>query len=94
LGCTRQSDPSSRPWRGLDDVEFATLEWVSWDNTSRLMEPLGYLPPKNTRGNFTTPQRLNSLPVYSHNELSEKPGTLHPLKDSGALPEHVFAAVK
>jgi len=32
------------PWRGLDVVEFATLEWVSWFNTSRLLEPLGYLP--------------------------------------------------
>ncbi|HET8771444.1 MAG TPA: IS3 family transposase, partial [Gemmatimonadaceae bacterium] len=33
------------PWKGLDDVEFATLEWVSWYNSQRLMEPLGYLPP-------------------------------------------------
>lgn len=33
------------PWRSLDDVEFATLEWVAWYNTQRLMEPLGYLPP-------------------------------------------------
>ena len=24
---------------------MATLEWVSWYNTERLMEPLGYLPP-------------------------------------------------
>jgi hypothetical protein len=31
-------------WRGLEDVEFATLEWVAWCNTSRLLEPLGYLP--------------------------------------------------
>lgn len=35
----------SRPWRGLEDVEFATLEWVAWFNTQRLMEPLGYVPP-------------------------------------------------
>lgn len=33
------------PWRGLDDVEYATLTWVAWYNTHRLMEPLGYLPP-------------------------------------------------
>jgi transposase InsO family protein len=31
------------PWR-LDDVEYATLEWVAWFNTCRLLEPLGYLP--------------------------------------------------
>ncbi len=33
------------PWRGVEDVEFATLEWVAWFNTCRLLEPLGYLPP-------------------------------------------------
>jgi hypothetical protein len=24
----------------LEDVEFATLEWVAWDNSSRLLEPV------------------------------------------------------
>ena len=33
------------PWKGIDEVEFATLEWVAWYNTRRLLEPLGYLPP-------------------------------------------------
>ena len=33
------------PWRSLEDVEFATLEWVAWFNTRRLLEPLGYVPP-------------------------------------------------
>jgi putative transposase len=33
------------PWRTLETVEFATLEWVDWFNTRRLLEPLGYVPP-------------------------------------------------
>jgi transposase InsO family protein len=33
------------PWRGLEDVEFATLEWVDWFNHRRLLEPIGYVPP-------------------------------------------------
>jgi putative transposase len=33
------------PWKGVEDIEFATLEWVAWYNTGRLLEPLGYLPP-------------------------------------------------
>jgi putative transposase len=33
------------PWRSLEDVEFATLEWVAWWNTGRLLEPIGYIPP-------------------------------------------------
>jgi len=33
------------PWKSLEDVEFATLEWVAWYNGRRLLEPLGYVPP-------------------------------------------------
>ena len=33
------------PWRGFEDVEMATLEWVAWFNQERLLEPLGYVPP-------------------------------------------------
>jgi putative transposase len=33
------------PWRNIDGVEFATLEWVDWFNNRRLLEPLGYVPP-------------------------------------------------
>lgn len=33
------------PWRSLEEVEFAVLEWVWWFNHKRLLEPLGYLPP-------------------------------------------------
>ena len=33
------------PWKGIEDVEFATLGWVAWYNTRRLLEPLGYVPP-------------------------------------------------
>lgn len=33
------------PWRSLEEVEFAVLEWVWWFNRSRLLEPLGYIPP-------------------------------------------------
>lgn len=33
------------PWRSMEDVEFATLEWVWWFNHHRLLEPIGYVPP-------------------------------------------------
>ena len=33
------------PWRHMEAVEFATLAWVDWFNTRRLLEPLGYAPP-------------------------------------------------
>jgi putative transposase len=40
------------PWKGLEDVEFATLEWVAWYNSQRLMEPLGYVPPAEYEEQF------------------------------------------
>jgi putative transposase len=33
------------PWRTVEDVELATLGWVHWWNTSRLLEPIGNVPP-------------------------------------------------
>ena len=33
------------PWRGLDDVEHATLTWVDWFNHRRLLQPLGDRTP-------------------------------------------------
>ena len=35
----------SGPWRNLEAVEFATLEWVDWFNHRRLLEPIGNIPP-------------------------------------------------
>ena len=33
------------PWRNVQAVELATLDWVYWYNHHRLLEPLGYVPP-------------------------------------------------
>jgi transposase InsO family protein len=33
------------PWRTIEDVELATLSWVHWFNTVRLLEPIGHVPP-------------------------------------------------
>lgn len=33
------------PWKGLDEVERATLNWVDWFNKRRLLGPIGDIPP-------------------------------------------------
>ena len=33
------------PWKGLEEVEFAVLEWVDWFNSRRRLEPIGDIPP-------------------------------------------------
>jgi transposase InsO family protein len=39
------------PWKHLEDVEFATLEWVDWFNTTRLLGPIGDIPPTEYEAN-------------------------------------------
>jgi len=40
------------PWRTMDAVEYATLEWVDWYNNRRLMEPIGHIPPAEAEANY------------------------------------------
>ena len=40
------------PWRTIEAVEFATLEWVDWFNHRRLLEPIGNIPPAEAEANF------------------------------------------
>jgi putative transposase len=48
-------------WRGLEDVGFATLEWVAWYKGRRLLEPLGDVPPAELRRHTMTVGRLLPL---------------------------------
>jgi len=40
------------PWKTMEAVEFATLEWVSWFNNARLLAPIGYIPPAEAEANY------------------------------------------
>jgi len=40
------------PWKTWEAVELATLEWVSWFNHHRLLEPIGYIPPAEAEANY------------------------------------------
>jgi len=40
------------PWRGIEPVEFATLEWVDWFNHRHLLEPIGYVPPAEAEAQY------------------------------------------
>ena len=63
------------PWKGIEDVEFATLTWVAWFNSSRLLEPLGYIPPDEFEEAFYS-QRASSAEIgfqgspQSHDQVS------------------------
>ena len=40
------------PWRNLEAVEFATLEWVDRLNTRRRLEPIGNIPPAEAEDRY------------------------------------------
>ncbi len=40
------------PWRNIEAVEFATLEWVDWFNNRRLLEPIGSIPPAEAEDRY------------------------------------------
>jgi transposase InsO family protein len=40
------------PWRHIDAVEYATLEWVDWFNHRRLLEPIGNVPPAELEASY------------------------------------------
>jgi transposase InsO family protein len=40
------------PWRNMEAVEYATLEWVDWFNHRRLLEPIGNIPPAEAEARY------------------------------------------
>lgn len=51
-GYTDRVDSSPSAMENQEAVEFATLEWVSWFNHQRLLEPIGYIPPAEAEANY------------------------------------------
>ena len=42
------------PWRGCEDLELATLEWVDWFDNRRLVGALDYVPPAEYEASWYT----------------------------------------
>ena len=49
------------PWKDLDQVEYATLEYVDWFNHRRLLEPIGDIPPAEKEANYHQQQERVQL---------------------------------
>lgn len=54
---------SRGPWRNIDEVEFATLEWVDWFNHRRLLEPIGWVPPAEFEAAYYRGQETPAQPA-------------------------------
>lgn len=51
------------PWRSVEDVEFATLEWVWWFNHHRLLGPIGHVPPAELEEAYYTRMEAHPEPA-------------------------------
>ena len=51
------------PWKTKEAVELATLEWVSWFNHHRLLEPIGYIAPAQAEANYWRQQAQGIEPA-------------------------------
>jgi putative transposase len=59
------------PWKTREAVELATLEWASWFNHHRLLEPIGYIPPAEAEANYWHQRREAQASVASGQRSSE-----------------------
>ncbi len=66
------------PRRSLGAVDYATLEWVDWYNTRRLLEPIGNVPPAEVEA------RHYAQPKPAVMAACLKPTSLQRTQDSSA----------
>jgi putative transposase len=64
------------PWKGIDQVEYATLEWVDWFNHRRLLEPIGHVPPAEFEAAYWRRAAPASI-EDSSSPASGEPGAVH-----------------
>jgi len=51
------------PWKSIDAVEIATLDWVDWYNNRRIMEPIGYRSPREAEREYYHEQMRTADPA-------------------------------
>ena len=49
------------PWRSIEDVELATLDWVHWFNHRRILEPIGDMPPAEYEERYHQLQEVTAI---------------------------------
>ena len=65
------------PWRGLNDVEFGSLEWVDWWNNRRLLAPIGMISPAEAEALYLQSGSAGHGARDSRDRVSMRPGAVH-----------------
>jgi putative transposase len=72
-----------RPWRSVEAVEFATLEWVDWFNNRRPLESIGNVPPAEAEAAYYA--QFEVMPIAAWNPCQPASGKLGAVQK----PDHV-----
>ena len=62
------------PRKTREAVELATLEWVSWFNNHRLLEPIGYIPPAEAEASYWRQQARASSTTKAARATAQQEG--------------------
>ncbi|WP_165931462.1 IS3 family transposase [Curtobacterium sp. PhB130] len=73
-----RGDPLPRPWRGIEDLDTATVEYLDWFNHRRLRGELG----------MVSPVEFEQIPHRRNRSDYRRSGTTEPPLNPGA--EHLF----
>lgn len=65
------------PWKGIDDIEFATLEYVDWWNNRRLLEPFGDVSPAELEAAYYRKEAQGNARWAQRVEPPVNPGAVH-----------------
>jgi putative transposase len=71
------------PWRSIEAVAFATLEWLDWFTHRRRLEPLGNIPPAEAEARYYPQIAGQAMAAWlrqnpgSDKIASENPGPVH-----------------
>jgi transposase InsO family protein len=64
------------PWRSLEAVEYATLEWVDWFNNRRLLKPIGNIRRPRPKHAIMPPSRRMRWRPDPSSPASGEPGAV------------------
>lgn len=64
--CKTELIKTQGPWRTVEQIEVATLEWVDWFNHRRLYEDCGDLPPAEYEALYYCDHRTQPAAAFSN----------------------------
>ena len=74
---SRNSPFRVHPAKTVDDIEYATMEWIDWYNNRRLHSVLGYIPPDEFEATYYAQPADSNRSRHQH-EAGNEPETVQP----------------